>query len=163
MIAAWIRARSDPRSLGLAFERSTNDYVRTYAARVARVSQPRLRGFLEGFIDLVFCHNNRWFLLDYKTNRLGPRAVDFAQSQLSETMFRHDYLLQYHLYTVALDRFLRQRVRGYAYERDFGGVVYLFVRGFDAQRTPTQGVYFHRPEQAVVQAISSVLNGEDLQ
>lgn len=152
----------DARSLGLAFGRSTNALVRSYGTRVARVPPSRLRGFLEGYIDLVFRCKDRWFLLDYKTNHLGAQAADYTPSRLNETMFRHDYLLQYHLYAVALDRFLRQRVRDYSYERDFGGVVYLFVRGFDAQRTPTQGVYFHRPEQAVIQAISSVLDGEHL-
>jgi exodeoxyribonuclease V beta subunit len=53
-------------------------------------------------------------------------------------------------------------VSGYRYGRDFGGVIYLFVRGFDASRSPTQGVYFHQPEQVVIQSISAVLDGEKI-
>ena len=151
----------DARSLGSAFDQATDDLIRSYAARVGRVPPSRLRGFLEGYIDLVFQHQGRWFLLDYKTNQLGPLATDYGPSRLEETMFRHDYLLQYHLYAVALDRFLSQRVGGYRYERDFGGVIYLFVRGFDAGRSASQGVYFHRPQPTVIRAIASVLDGED--
>lgn len=150
----------DARSLGLAFARARDDLIRSYGDRVARVPPSRLRGFLEGYIDLVFRYQDRWFLMDYKTNQLGPLATDYGPASLAESMFRHDYLLQYHLYSVALDRFLSQRVSGYRYERDFGGVIYLFVRGYQADRSPTPGVYFHRPEPTVVQAIASVLDGE---
>ncbi len=152
----------DARSLGRAFARATEDPIRSYGDRVGRVPPSRLRGFLEGYIDLVFRYQDRWFLMDYKTNQLGPLSTDYAPSALEETMFRHDYLLQYHLYSVALDRFLRQRVSGYRYERDFGGVIYLFVRGFQPDRSPTPGVYFHRPQQTVIRAIASVLDGKEM-
>ena len=42
------------------------------------------------------------------------------------------YYLQYHLYTVALHRFLAQRQPGYRYDKHFGGVLYLFLKGMQA-------------------------------
>jgi exodeoxyribonuclease V beta subunit len=34
----------------------------------------QVRGMLKGFIDLVFRHNGRYYLLDYKSNWLGKTA-----------------------------------------------------------------------------------------
>jgi exodeoxyribonuclease V beta subunit len=66
------------------------------------------------------------------------------------------YVLQYHLYVVALDRWLRLRVPGYDYARDFGGVYYLFLRGIDPAR-PDLGVFRDRPEPELVRALGAVL------
>ena len=77
-------------------------------------------------------------------------------------MFHHDYMLQYHLYAVALDRFLKQRAPGYEYDRDFGGAVYQFVRGFDAAEGTSRGIYFDRPDPQVIEALSAVLDGDSI-
>ncbi|VEI45150.1 exodeoxyribonuclease V subunit beta [Actinobacillus equuli] len=48
--------------------------------------------------------------------------------------------MQYLLYTLALHRYLRVRLgEQYEYERDFGGVAYLFLRGMNG--TPNSGVF----------------------
>ncbi len=88
-----------------------------------------LDGFLKGFIDLVFEHDGKFYLLDWKSNHLGYGAEDYRQERLRDAMAEHGYYLQYLLYTVALNRYLRLRVPGYSYEQHFGGVYYLFVRG----------------------------------
>ena len=135
-----------------AFEQAEVEAVRDYAPRVRSMAWHRLRGFLGGFIDLVFRWDGRWYLLDYKTNRLGERARDYEGERLTEAMAEHDYLLQYHLYAAALDRFLRQRVPDYTYDAAFGGVVYLFVRGFDGNG---RGVYFDRPSRAAIETLQA--------
>ena len=76
-------------------------------------------------------------------------------------MTQHDYMLQYHLYAVALHLLLGQRLAGYDYERDFGGAVYLYLRGFDPTGASRQGVYFNRPDFAVIDALTKALLGED--
>lgn len=129
-------------------------WLAPYAARLARLPFGQLAGYLKGFIDLVFVHEGRWFLADYKTNDLGERSADYRAPRLRLEMQRHDYVLQYHLYTVALHRYLRQRVAGYRYERDFGGVLYLFVRGMAPRHEPGCGVFFDRPPQALIEALS---------
>jgi exodeoxyribonuclease V beta subunit len=74
-------------------------------------------------------------------------------------MAEHDYFLQYHLYVVAADRWLRRRVKGYDYEKRFGGVFYLFARGMSPAHAAGTGVFFDRPRAALVGALSEVLDG----
>ncbi|MBN1605142.1 MAG: exodeoxyribonuclease V subunit beta [Polyangiaceae bacterium] len=124
-----------------------------YGSRLARLGFAPLRGFLHGFIDLVFEHQGRWFLVDYKSNRLGDAVDDYAAERLGAVMAEHHYVLQYHLYTVALHRLLSFRDPGYDYDSHFGGVFYLFLRGLCPERAPECGVYFDRPSRALVERL----------
>jgi exodeoxyribonuclease V beta subunit len=82
-------------------------------------------GFLWGFIDLVFRQGGRYYLLDWKSNRLDRYDDESVAASMSE----HRYALQYQLYAVALDRWLRKSLRGYDPDAHFGGVFYLYLRG----------------------------------
>jgi len=86
---------------------------------------------LKGFIDLVFRHNGRYYLLDYKSNWLGENGEAYTPEAMARAMQSHRYDLQYQLYTLALHRYLRHRIADYDYQRHFGGVIYLFLRGVD--------------------------------
>lgn len=125
-----------------------------YGAQVRRLGFAPLAGYLRGFIDLVFEHRGRWYLVDYKSNHLGPRARDYAPPRLLAAMAQHHYFLQYHLYTVALHRYLCLRLPGYDYERHFGGVYYLFVRGMSPDRAGECGVFHDRPALALIEDLS---------
>jgi exodeoxyribonuclease V beta subunit len=116
------------------------------------------RGFLKGFIDLVFTHAGRWYVLDWKSNWLGDTPEDYAAPRLAAAMRESLYDLQYRLYTVALHRHLAARLPGYDYERHFGGVYYLFVRGMNPSRGAATGVFFDRPARADVDALSAALS-----
>jgi exodeoxyribonuclease V beta subunit len=131
--------------------------VRAYAERVAALCFMPLSGHLKGFVDLVFEHGGRWYLLDWKSNRLGLGAADYAAALLEPEMARHDYFLQYHLYAVALHRHLETRLRGYRYEQHFGGVLYLFVRGVHPSHPPGTGVFFDRPPRGLIERLSAAL------
>ena len=100
----------------------------------------RLDGYLRGFIDLVFEHGGRYYVLDWKSNHLGERAADYAAAPLQQAMAQQGYQLQALLYALALQRHLQRRLRGYSHDEHFGGVLYLFVRGvaagLDAERRP---------------------------
>jgi exodeoxyribonuclease V beta subunit len=126
-----------------------------YASRLAHLGFAPLRGFLHGFIDMVFEHEGQWYLVDYKSNRLGDRVDDYAAERLAVVMAEHHYVLQYHLYSVALHRLLSFRQPGYDYDRHFGGVFYLFLRGLLPERAPECGVYFDRPSRALVERLSA--------
>jgi exodeoxyribonuclease V beta subunit len=102
------------------------------------------RGMLHGFIDMVFERNGRYYIIDWKSNHLGNRPEAYGQSRLSQAMAQHAYILQYHLYTLALDRLLRLRLPGYEYETHFGGAIYLFLRGVLSDN-PDCGIYRDRP------------------
>ncbi len=133
-----------------------------YPERIDRLGFTPLRGFLKGFIDLVFVHDDRWYLVDYKTNHLGEDLGAYAPHSLAEAMGEDHYVLQYHLYAVALVRHLRRTLPGFDYERDFGGVMYLFLRGMTPQSGATRGVYFDRPPLRRVEALSTLLRGAPL-
>lgn len=130
---------------------------RRYAARVAQLDVGALRGFVKGFIDLVFEWNGRFYLADYKTNHLGGTFNDYRPLQLEAAMVQGHYFLQSHLYTLALHRHLARTVRAYDYDEHFGGVFYLFLRGM--RRDGREGVFFHRPPVGRVRALEGLFSG----
>jgi exodeoxyribonuclease V beta subunit len=132
----------------------------------SRLDFAPLQGYLKGFIDLVFEHDGRYFIADWKSNHLGHRATDYGPDALAAAMAAHHYHLQYLLYGVALHRWLRARRPGYRFEQHFGGALYLFVRGVrpgwrNADGTPT-GVFFHRPTAAAIERLSALLDGAEV-
>ena len=110
---------------------------------------------LKGFIDLVFCWQGRWYLLDYKSNHLGDTPQAYGQEALEQAMLAHRYDLQYQLYTLALHRLLRQRLPDYDPARHLGGVFYLFLRGM-----PEGGIFHCQPSIALVEALDRYFAGE---
>jgi exodeoxyribonuclease V beta subunit len=119
-----------------------------------------VQGMLKGFIDLVFEFAGRFYLLDWKSNLLASRIEDYNAAALAGEIRRRHYYFQYQLYTVALDRYLRLRVPGYRYERHFGGVYYLFLRGIDPAH-PQSGIYRDRLSEPLACALARLLIGED--
>jgi len=116
------------------------------------------QGFMTGFMDLVIEHDGRYHLLDWKSNWLGPSPAFYDQPTMHHAMTQHLYFLQYHLYCVALNRYLQTRVRGYEYSRHFGGVHYIFLRGV-APRYPGNGIYEDKPDQNFLAALDRLLIG----
>jgi exodeoxyribonuclease V beta subunit len=92
----------------------------------------QLHGMLMGFADLVFEHNGRYWVLDYKSNHLGADNSAYTATALEAAMAQHRYEVQAALYMLALHRLLRTRL-GDAYDpaQQLGGAVYLFLRGID--------------------------------
>ena len=94
------------------------------------LAKNQLHGLLKGFIDLVFIHNEHYFVVDYKFNCLGDSLVYYSDELLTQTMLEHRYDLQYSLYLLALHRLLKLRLgEEYAIDKHLGGAVYLFLRG----------------------------------
>jgi len=126
------------------------------ATRLERLNFRPMAGFVKGFIDLVFRFDGRFYIVDWKSNWLGARTEDYGPMTLAREMAEHFYPLQYHLYTVALHQYLALRLPGYEYEKQFGGVFYLFVRGVDPVR-PELGVHRDRPAAALIKKLSGLL------
>lgn len=125
------------------------------AQRIQSASSDTVRGFLKGYIDLVFSHQERFYILDWKSNYLGPRPESYTEPALQASMLQHLYPLQYLLYTVALDAFLRRRVSDYQYDSHFGGVFYVYLRGFGHQ--PGHAVHHARPLPQTVHRLRQCL------
>ncbi|HTA64656.1 MAG TPA: UvrD-helicase domain-containing protein [Xanthomonadaceae bacterium] len=118
-------------------------------------SERILRGLMTGKIDLVFEHEGRFHVLDYKSNHLGERLSDYAPAALREVMDAHAYRFQALLYTVALDRYLRQRLRGYRRDRHLGEAIYFFVRAVGL--APDAGVWTQRFDGGLIDAVDAAL------
>lgn len=150
---------------GLLKAEALDALVRTHdslSAQCPVLDFQQVRGMLKGFIDLVYCWQGRYYLLDYKSNWLGDESSAYTQSAMESAMAQHRYDLQYQLYTLALHRYLNHRLENYDYEQHFGGVIYLFLRGVDAVH-PHNGVFRRRPTQTFITAMDSLFKGQSLQ
>ena len=119
----------------------------------------QVRGMLKGFIDLVFRWQGRYYLLDYKSNWLGEDSSAYTQEAMAGAMQSHRYDLQYQLYTLALHRYLRHRMPDYDYQRHFGGVIYLFLRGVESNGS-SQGIFTTRPSVQLIDQIDALFAGQ---
>ncbi len=118
-----------------------------------------VHGYLKGFVDLLFRVGEVYYILDWKTNWLGDHGENYGIKQLAKAMSENGYHLQYHLYTVAIHRFLQQRLPGYDYDRHFGGAYYLFLRGMDPENS-SRGIYYRRPDKQSIERIAARLEGK---
>jgi exodeoxyribonuclease V beta subunit len=112
---------------------------------------------LKGYIDMVFIHEGRYYLIDWKSNHLGHRTEDYHAENLQTTMNEAYYILQYCLYTLAFNRYLKMRDPAYSYETHFGGVFYIFIRGIDPAKGPAYGIYRDRPDAGLIEALDQAL------
>lgn len=140
-----------------------------FASYADRLTSPGLGGqslwgYLSGSIDVVLrLPEQRYLVVDYKTNYLGRTAADYGFARLTEAMLHSDYPLQALLYVVVLHRFLRWRQPGYDPRRHLGGVLYLFLRGMCGINTPIRdghpaGVFGWRAPAHLVVALSDLLD-----
>ena len=112
-------------------------------------------GYLNGLVDLFFRSNGKYFVLDWKSNKLGGSDEGFGPKEIEREMLTHHYILQYHLYVVAAHRFLKCRMIDYSYDRNFGGAYYLFVRGMKVGSQ--KGIYFDLPDLRTIEVLESYL------
>lgn len=113
------------------------------------------QGLMKGYMDLVAEHQGRYFVIDYKSNYLGPQRSDYGPAQLETVMHDSHYVLQYHLYIVALHRYLQQRLPGYDYDTHVGGAAYLFLRGMHPD-APGCGVFTDKPQRPLIERLSTL-------
>jgi len=117
------------------------------------------QGMVNGIIDLVFEHEGKYYIADYKSNFLGGQFRDYRPPELRKAVLERRYDLQYLLYTLAMHRYLDQRLPGYEYSRHMGGVYYLFLRGMRPETGPDCGVYFSLPERSLIEALDAEVFG----
>lgn len=131
------------------------------------LSERTVSGFLTGSLDLVcsFEFEGRpcYFVVDYKSTYLGDdyKAYDAQAVEQSVYDSRNRYDVQYLIYTLALHRMLRQRIPDYSYERDVGGVMYLYLRGLRAGKCRSPGVYYTKPSLEVIEQLDKMFGGNN--
>ena len=119
-----------------------------------KISVPEVsaNGFIHGFIDLVFRLDDKYYIVDWKSNKLGDRKEDYTDKAVETEMKKHNYIFQYMLYTSALDRYLSVNSNGYSFDKDFGGVSYVFLRG--------PAFYNDLPDKKLFEKFNKILRGQ---
>jgi len=124
-----------------------------FAGEARPALQPRwMQGMLTGSLDLVLQHDQRYWVVDYKSNKLN----DYAAATLQNAVLHKRYEVQYVLYTLALHRLLKVRLPDYDYAQHMGGAIYIFMRGINQ---PGAGVHLQRPPQVLIETLDSLLAG----
>lgn len=124
------------------------------------LSNKQVKGFVTGSIDLMFRgkyqDHDAYFVVDYKSTYLGEDDLSYNAAALTSSVFdpRNRYDLQYLFYSLALHRFLKTRIKDYDYERDFGGVFYLYLRGMGPAGN---GVFYTRPKLEIIEKLDDLL------
>lgn len=136
------------------------------SAKASPLTFDEVQGMLQGFIDLVFMHDGKFYIVDYKSNHLGNSAEQYNNAAMQLAMISHRYDLQYQLYTVALHRYLQQRIENYDYDTHFGGVYYLFIRAMSEDyhhstvpdaKNQRPGIFYTRPSYEFINALDELL------
>ena len=128
-------------------------HAREYAPRLRTLRDNAMPGYLGGVIDLAFPRDGKWWIMDWKSNQLGAADSRYEPAVLGEVMMEAHYTLQYHLYLLAMHRFLRTRLPGYDPAQHWGGVAYAFLRGIGAG--PTHGWFIDTPTPALLEALDA--------
>ena len=117
------------------------------------------KGYLRGFIDLVFRKDGYYYVVDWKSNSLTRSAADFTEGGITAEMASAGYFFQYLLYSTVLHRFLKETMGAdYSWERNFGGIRYYFLRGipFNGEKA----VFCDRPREALLDRLCAAFGLE---
>ena len=121
-----------------------------------------LEGFLKGYVDLVFQGDDgRFYVVDYKSNRLGDSVSDYAHEALRADMAKHRYPLQSLIYTFALHRLLRSRLPGYDPAEHLGGSFYLYLRAVGLGPDPAAGIFHLAHSADTLDALDAAVGRTD--
>jgi len=99
--------------------------------------------FINGFIDLIFRYNGKYYFLDWKSNYLEN---GYTGDSFYRDVKKH-YRLQYEVYNIAFIEWLKSRIADFDYDKHFGGLFYIYLRGIgkDVEDTAS-GIFFTRPD-----------------
>jgi exodeoxyribonuclease V beta subunit len=133
-----------------SLEALSND---THPFRIRSIAE--LDGIMNGKMDLLFEQEGKFYILDWKSNFLGNSIEFYDEENIKAAMKENNYHLQYLIYTVALTKYLALRIPGFDYDKNFGGVIYLFLRGV---RTGAQsGVFYSKPDKALIEKMKALI------
>ena len=118
-------------------------------------SNEQLEGILNGFIDLFFEYRGKYYILDWKSNFLGDTLDAYKGDKLVQAMNESNYHLQYLIYTLAIKKYLENKLPCFDYEKHFGGAIYVFLRG--VRKNETSGLFTCKPPLKVIETIEGIL------
>lgn len=127
------------------------------------LKKSNFKGFMKGSLDLVAKfttkQGDKFFMIDYKSNYLGDSFGDYTQDSILKSIFEARYDVQILFYSLALYRFLKCTLHDFSYEKDFGGVMYLYLRGMNSNDTVSPGQFYVRPSEELIKRLSDLFDG----
>lgn len=127
------------------------------------LKKSNFKGFMKGSLDLVAKfttkQGDKFFMIDYKSNYLGDSFGDYTQDSILKSIFEARYDVQILFYSLALYRFLKCTLHDFLYEKDFGGVMYLYLRGMNSNNTVSPGQFYVRPSEELIKRLSNLFDG----
>jgi len=131
------------------------------ALSISMADIPELSGMMHGFIDLIFEHDGKYYVGDYKSTHLGNSSSDYKIEKLHENNQQHLYDLQYLLYSLALHKYLKQQLGDYSFDTHFGGVFYLYLRGMSPEGQidgESSGVFFDKVDPQYIELLEELFS-----
>jgi len=133
-----------------------SSHAKAYAPILRTLRESVMPGYLGGVIDLAFARDDKWWIVDWKSNQLGGADARYEASVLSDVMMEKHYTLQYHLYLLAMHRFLRTRLTDYDPATHWGGVAYAFLRGI-GEDDAARGWFIDTPTPVLLDALDAAV------
>jgi len=118
----------------------------------------KIKGVMNGKMDLFFRHKGKYYILDWKSNFLGFTLDDYQKANVEEAMTDSNYHLQYLIYTMASRLYLKNRIPDFNYNKHFGGVVYLFLRGM--RNESKNGMFVKKPSEDILDRLEKLIHNQ---
>jgi exodeoxyribonuclease V beta subunit len=118
--------------------------------------EAKISGLLMGFIDMIFEKNGKYYIIDWKSNYLGNTLDAYRKENMEESIKANNYDLQYQIYSIALCKFLEQRIQDFDFEKHFGGGFWVFLRG--CRTGKESGIYHFPPDKKLYKNLKSVFS-----
>lgn len=145
-----------PETLSALFREIPSFENSEFPSRLEELDFSPVQGYMHGFIDMLFTHAGKYYIVDWKTNHLGKSFDYYSIRNIRKNMEASCYILQYYIYTLAVHKYLGSRITDYDYARDFGGVFYLYVRGM-CPGLKDSGIFYDKPCFEAIQKMNSTL------
>lgn len=124
-------------------------------AKLVGVLTPALfSGYLNGKIDLCIKTNGKYWVVDWKSNKLGIAVESYDALSMERASLEHLYFLQGHIYAAALYSRLKIFQKDFNFEKDFGGVAYVYLRGLNGKGS---GINMIPSPEGFVRELSKIL------
>lgn len=127
------------------------------------LKKSNFKGYMNGSLDLVAKFDtetgSKFYMIDYKSNYLGNSFSQYTQQKILKSIFESRYDVQILFYSLALYRFLKTTLPNFSYEKDFGGVMYLYLRGMNSFDTKSPGQFYVKPSEALIDRLDRLFKG----
>lgn len=145
------------------YESEVKAFELTSIPELPDLKKSNFKGFMNGSLDLVakFVTETgpKFYMIDYKSNYFGNSYSRYTQQKILKSIFESRYDVQILFYSLALYRFLKTSLPNFSYENDFGGVMYLYLRGMNSFDARSSGQFYVKPSEALIERLDKLFNG----